>query len=187
MPQSAPRRRGPARPAMASASDPWALVLALCAIALGLAITLLSPPPSADAQDRPAASPGDEAGCRGAIAVTPGPDEDQDVLDGVVFDDRDRDCQHDENESGIAGVEVSNGSETVTTDEQGRYEIAVRDGQTVFVAAPDTWQAPVDDEGAVQLSYPHSPDGAAESEQGDHLPTGPLPDAVDFPLASTEG
>ena len=88
-------------------------------------------------------------------------------------------------ERGIAGVEVSNGREIVTTDRQGRYEISVRDGETVFLTQPAGYQVPVDEDNVAQFFYTHMPAGSPELRYGGIDPTGPLPDAVDFPLART--
>jgi hypothetical protein len=40
---------------------------------------------------------------------------------GLVFDDRNGNGARDEGEGGVPGVRVSNGSEVVLTDAQGRY------------------------------------------------------------------
>lgn len=171
-------------------SDDRRPVRALCAAALsaGLSLTLLAPA-SALAQDpsRSSTCADDWAGraFRGHVDVAPGPDADQHTLDGVVFDDRNRNSQHDPGEHGIAGMEVSNGSEIVTTDRQGRYEISVRDGETVSITQPAGYQAPADEANVAQFFYAHMPQGSADLKYGGIQPTGPLPEAVDFPLART--
>lgn len=162
--------------------------LSAAVLTAGLSLTLLAPAPAlAQEPSRSSTSADDWNGkaFRGQVDVTAGPDADQDVLDGAVFDDRNRNSQQDPGERGIAGVEVSNGREIVTTDRQGRYEISVRDGETVFLTQPAGYQVPVDEDNVAQFFYTHMPAGSPELRYGGIDPTGPLPDAVDFPLART--
>jgi len=120
---------------------------------------------------------------RGQVQVVAGPDEDQDMLDGVVFDDRNRNSRQDRGEPGISGVTVSNGHEVVTTGSAGRYELPSRDNMNVFVTQPAGYQVPVDDDNVPQFSYIHLPQGSPELKYGGIAPTGALPDAVNFPLS----
>lgn len=162
--------------------------LSAAVLAAGLSLTPLAPAPAlAQEPSRSSTSADDWKGkaFRGQVDVTAGPDADQDVLDGAVFDDRNRNSQQDPGERGIAGVEVSNGRKIVTTDRQGRYEISVRDGETVFLTQPAGYQVPVDEDNVAQFFYTHMPAGSPELRYGGIDPTGPLPDAVDFPLART--
>ena len=162
--------------------------LSAAVLTAGLSLTLLAPAPAlAQEPSRSSTSADDWKGkaFRGQVDVTAGPDADQDVLDGAVFDDRNRNSQQDPGERGIAGVEVSNGRKIVTTDRQGRYEISVRDGETVFLTQPAGYQVPVDKDNVAQFFYTHMPAGSPELRYGGIDPTGPLPDAVDFPLART--
>lgn len=162
--------------------------LSAAVLTAGLSLTLLAPAPAlAQEPSRSSTSADDWKGkaFRGQVDVTAGPDADQDVLDGAVFDDRNRNSQQDPGEHGIAGVEVSNGREIVTTDRQGRYEISVRDGETVFLTQPAGYQVPVDEDNVAQFFYTNMPAGSPELRYGGIDPTGPLPDAVDFPLART--
>ena len=162
--------------------------LSVAALSAGLSLTLLAPAPALaqePSRSSTSADDWDDKAFRGQVDVTPGPDADQDVLDGAVFDDRDRNSQQDPGERGIAGVEVSNGREIVTTDRQGRYEISVRDGETVFLTQPAGYQVPVDEDNVAQFFYTHMPAGSPELRYGGIDPTGPLPDAVDFPLTRT--
>lgn len=157
---------------------------------MGLSLALLAPISPAAAEERPSrsstsADDWNGKAFRGQVDVTAGPGEDQDVLDGAVFDDRNRNSQQDAGERGIAGVDVSNGREIVTTDRQGRYEIPLRDGETVFLTQPAGYQVPVDDDNVAQFFYNHAPTGSPELDFGGIEATGPLPDAVDFPLART--
>lgn len=176
-------------PSTARSRDPRPRrALSAAVLTAGLSLTLLAPAPAlAQEPSRSSTSADDWNGkaFRGQVDVTAGPDADQDVLDGAVFDDRNRNSQQDAGERGIAGVEVSNGREIVTTDRQGRYEISVRDGETVFLTQPAGYQVPVDEDNVAQFFYTHMPAGSPELRYGGIDPTGPLPDAVDFPLART--
>lgn len=176
-------------PSTARSRDPRPRrALSAAVLTAGLSLTLLAPAPAlAQEPSRSSTSADDWNGkaFRGQVDVTAGPDADQDVLDGAVFDDRNRNSQQDPGERGIAGVEVSNGREIVTTDRQGRYEISVRDGETVFLTQPAGYQVPVDEDNVAQFFYTHMPAGSPELRYGGIDPTGPLPDAVDFPLART--
>lgn len=176
-------------PSTARSRDPRPRrALSAAVLTAGLSLTLLAPAPAlAQEPSRSSTSADDWNGktFRGQVDVTAGPDADQDVLDGAVFDDRNRNSQQDPGERGIAGVEVSNGREIVTTDRQGRYEISVRDGETVFLTQPAGYQVPVDEDNVAQFFYTHMPAGSPELRYGGIDPTGPLPDAVDFPLTRT--
>lgn len=176
-------------PSTARSRDPRPRrALSAAVLTAGLSLTLLAPAPAlAQEPSRSSTSADDWNGkaFRGQVDVTAGPDAVQDVLDGAVFDDRNRNSQQDPGEHGIAGVEVSNGREIVTTDRQGRYEISVRDGETVFLTQPAGYQVPVDEDNVAQFFYTHMPAGSPELRYGGIDPTGPLPDAVDFPLART--
>lgn len=176
-------------PSTARSRDPRPRrALSAAVLTAGLSLTLLAPAPAlAQEPSRSSTSADDWNGkaFRGQVDVTAGPDADQDVLDGAVFDDRNRNSQQDPGERGIAGVEVSNGREIVTTDRQGRYGISARDGETVFLTQPAGYQVPVDEDNVAQFFYTHMPAGSPELRYGGIDPTGPLPDAVDFPLART--
>lgn len=101
---------------------------------------------------------------------------------GVVYHDRDRDAERDDDEEGVPDVRVSNGREIVVTDAEGRYELPVDDDAILFVIKPRGWMTPVDGDNLPQFSYVHKPEGSPESRFPGVDPTGPLPDSVDFAL-----
>ncbi|MQA95373.1 MAG: phosphoesterase [Streptosporangiales bacterium] len=107
------------------------------------------------------------------------------VLNGQVFVDRDRDSSSDSGERGLAGVTVSNGRDVVKTDARGRYRLPAYDNMTVFITQPSGYQVPVDGHNVAQFHYNHLPEGSPELKYGGIEPTGPLPDAVNFPLAES--
>jgi calcineurin-like phosphoesterase family protein len=127
----------------------------------------------------------DGAAYRGGVHVVEGPDEDQSTVDGTVFVDRDRDSRQDRNERGLGGVTVSNGREVTTTDRRGRYELPASANMTVFVTQPRGYQVPVDEDNVAQFFYHHLPAGSPRLRYGGLQPTGPLPDAVNFPLVKS--
>ncbi len=155
--------------------------LAATALAVAACGTLLVPAATAAS----GAEPWAETAYRGGVDVVEGPDENQQVLDGVVFEDKDRDSVRDTNEQGLGGVTVSNGRDVATTDSHGRYELPVYDNMTVFVTQPRGYQVPVDEDNVAQFFYHHLPEGSPELKYGGIAPTGPLPDEVNFPLAKS--
>lgn len=122
----------------------------------------------------------------GDVEVVDGAAENQNVITGRVFDDANQNSTLDEGESGVPGVSVTNGVDVVTTDEQGRYELPADDNMTVSVTQPAGWQVPVDDQMFAQFSYNHLPEGSPDLRFGGLEPTGPVPTAVNFPMAQSE-
>ncbi len=131
-------------------------------------------------------TPWEETVYRGSVEVVE-KQEDNDTLEGVVFEDTNQNSQQDAGEPGIAGVPVSNGRDIVTTDDEGRYEVPVDDNTTVFITQPAGYQVPVDENNVAQFFYNHVPEGSPDLRYGGIEPTGPLPDAVNFPLSPSEG
>lgn len=122
----------------------------------------------------------------GEVQVVDGEAENPEVLTGQVFDDANKNSRSDGGEAGIPGVSVSNGVDVVQTDDEGRYELPVRGDFTAFVTQPAGWQVPVDEQMFAQFSYNHYPEGSPELEFGGVEPSGPTPEAVNFPLARSE-
>ena len=107
---------------------------------------------------------------------------------GVVFHDLDRDGVRREDEPGVAGVIVTDGRDVTVTDRQGRYALPVFDNMTVMVHKPAAWTVPVNEDGVPQFSYAHKPGGTPEPlRYGGLAPTGPLPEAINFPMIRTGG
>ena len=161
------------------------LGLAAGTLALTVAGSLLSPAATAAPGQAPAETDSAAAAFRGAVEVVEGPDDDQQVIDGTVFDDKNKNSRQDANEPGVPGATVSNGRDVVTTDGQGRYELPAFDNMTVFVTQPRGYQVPVDEDNVAQFFYHHLPEGSPELKFGGLEPTGALPDAVNFPLAKS--
>lgn len=122
----------------------------------------------------------------GGVEVVDGDAANQDVITGQVFDDANQNSTLDEGESGVPGVSVTNGVDVVVTDGQGRYELPADDNMIVSVTQPAGWQVPVDDQMFAQFSYNHLPEGSPDLKFGGLEPTGPVPTAVNFPMAQSE-
>ena len=155
----------------------------------GLALLLtgtLLPAATASPGTGQGTAPWAESAYRGAVDVVTGPDEDQETIDGVVFVDRDQDSEQDRDERGLGGVTVTNGQDVTTTDRRGRYELPAFDNMTVSVTQPRGYQVPVDSDNVAQFFYHHLPEGSPELRYGGLEPTGPLPDEVNFPLATSK-
>ena len=108
---------------------------------------------------------------------------------GTVFEDRNGNGLRDPGESGVKGVAVSNGSEVVATGQDGGYEIELRPGDVLFVTKPSGYAVPVNRDNLPRFHYVHEPGGSPDSlglRYEGVRPTGPLPEAIDFPLTPVE-
>ena len=102
---------------------------------------------------------------------------------GIVFEDRNRNGERDEGESGVRGVSVSNGRDVVQTDRDGRYSLTVDNETILFITKPSGYMVPVNDVQLPQFYYIHYPDGSMFPTEFPGIePTGPLPASVDFPI-----
>jgi C terminal of Calcineurin-like phosphoesterase/N terminal of Calcineurin-like phosphoesterase len=111
------------------------------------------------------------------------------TVSGVVYENRSGAVRRQPGDPGMPGVLVSNGRDVVKTDAAGRYTLPVDDESIVFVIKPSGYAVPLDDDMLPRFYYIHQPAG---SPQNLNLrfrgidPTGPLPDAVDFPLRKAD-
>ena len=104
---------------------------------------------------------------------------------GVVFEDLNSDGRYQDSEPGVAGVAVSNGIDVVDTDADGRYRIAIDQGDTLFITKPSGWAVPSSPEQLPRFFYHHVPNGAPADRRPRYqgiAPSGLLPDSIDFPL-----
>ena len=102
---------------------------------------------------------------------------------GFVYHDANKNRQKDENESGVAGVAVSNGTDIVHTNSEGAWELPVADDAVIFVVKPKDWMTPVNEDFLPQFYYLHKPNGyPANYKYKATEPTGPLPADINFPL-----
>lgn len=106
----------------------------------------------------------------------------QSVAKGYVYEDLNGNGRKDRREKGIRGVAVSDGENIVTTDENGRYELPVKDHCVIFVIKPRGYISPVNDDFQTKSYYIHKPDGSPAYSHEASSPTGPLPESLDFPM-----
>jgi len=106
---------------------------------------------------------------------------------GIVFEDKNVNNRKDRGETGMKGVAVSNGSEVVLTDENGRYELPVGNDDIIFVIKPAGYQVALDLYNLPQSYYIHKPAGSpSHFEYKGVEPTGKLPKSIDFALRKQE-
>lgn len=118
-----------------------------------------------------------------AIEVVPGQEAPRETVTGVVFHDLNRDGRRQPDEPGIEGILVSNGLDVVRTGADGQYELPVRADMSVSVVQPRGWRTPTDETWIPQFAYEHKPAGSPKPLRfGGLPPTGPLPEAINFPL-----
>lgn len=106
------------------------------------------------------------------------------LVRGIVFEDANRNGVFDPGEKGIPGVCVSNGREVVQTNSEGKYELPAYENMIVFVIKPSGYAFPMSKYNTPLFYYIHRPNGSPEAikEYPGISPTGPLPEAVNFPL-----
>jgi hypothetical protein len=105
-----------------------------------------------------------------------------DAARGTVFLDENRNSKLDEGEAGVPGVLVSNGRDVVITSEDGTYELPAYDDMNLFITKPAGHTTPVSEELVPQFYYIHKIEGSPPLRFGGIDPTGPLPEAINFPL-----
>ena len=104
---------------------------------------------------------------------------------GVVFEDRNGSGCRRPGDPGIADVMVSNGRDVIRTDSEGRWSLPVASGDHLFVIKPSNWTTPGGPGGVPRSSHLHQPLGSPAEINARYpgvLPTGPLPESIDFPL-----
>ena len=120
-------------------------------------------------------------------------EQDLSWLEGVVFADINGNGRRETNETGIAGVALSNGCDVVISDGDGRYEISVAPTEIIFLSKPANYSIPVDEScptiflQALSRRNPSQTAGTSV-EWLWHVTeaTGPLPTSIDFPLIPAE-
>lgn len=105
---------------------------------------------------------------------------------GIVFHDANHNLKFDQGEEPLVGIRVSNGSQIVTTDEKGRYELPIDDDTTLFVIKPSNWRTRLSEDLLPVFYYHHKPHGSPQLNYRGVEPTGPLPSSVDFALYPQE-
>lgn len=112
-----------------------------------------------------------------------GEDAGGETITGHVFHDTEQTGTFDEADEGVEGVLVTNGHDWTRTDEDGAYEITVRDDMNLTIVQPTGWRVPTDERLVPQFFYVHKPGGTGYDLRFGGLPdTGPAPEQVNFPL-----
>jgi hypothetical protein len=86
----------------------------------------------------------------------------------------------------LEGIAVSNGRDISITDWDGIYELPLKDNTAIFVIKPQNWMVPVDEKQLRRFYHIHSTEGAGGPRYRGLLPTGPLPESLNFPLYPVE-
>ena len=101
---------------------------------------------------------------------------------GIVYLDQNNNQVLDKSDTPLAGVKVSNGRQIATTDGEGRYQLSVDNDDILFVIKPRGMRTPLSKDMLPQFYYIHKPQGSPTTRFPGVAPTGPLPDAINFPL-----
>ncbi len=112
------------------------------------------------------------------------------IASGSVFIDKNGNGLRDGNDTALVDVAVSNGCEVVVTNQEGKYRISIAPNEILFISKPAGYSTQLNAFNIPQFYYLHYPDGTPSAIQGTAVewmfpviePTGPLPDAIDFPL-----
>ena len=104
------------------------------------------------------------------------------TITGTVFHDENENQLFDSEESGIAGVLISNGGEITETDNRGAYSISVEENSVLFVIKPRGWQNPSNQNNIPQFFAINSPAGAGGSVFDGLDRDDELNSPVNFPL-----
>jgi len=118
----------------------------------------------------------------GAVEALRGPDDGAGTARGTVFLDANRNSKLDTGEAGLGGVIVSNGREAVLTAADGTYELPAYSDMNLMVTKPAGYTTPLSTEMVPQFAYVHKEEGSPDLRFGGIAPTGPLPQAINFPM-----
>jgi len=107
----------------------------------------------------------------------------QKTVAGIVFDDADQNGIFSVGEKGIPGIVVSNQTEAVKTDAEGRFRLPVTNQAVFFVSKPAGYDVPLDENNLPRFYYIHHPKGSPPGLKYKGIePTGKLPKGLAFPL-----
>ena len=106
---------------------------------------------------------------------------------GYVFEDANANGIKDKKERPLVNVAVSNGTEVVLTDAQGKYELPLSDDNPIFVIKPAGYGFLLDEYNLPRYYYMHKPKGSPKHFKYKGIePTGKLPKEVNFGLLPQE-
>ncbi|MGE4513301.1 MAG: metallophosphoesterase N-terminal domain-containing protein, partial [Chryseobacterium sp.] len=104
-------------------------------------------------------------------------------VSGYVYEDLNKNQKKENREKGIEGVAVSNGTQVILTDKNGRYNLPIMEGQSVFVIKPSGYMTPVNANNLPQYYYQYKPKGSpTDFKYKGSAPTGELPKEINFAL-----
>jgi hypothetical protein len=87
-------------------------------------------------------------------------------VDGRVWFDSNENGLHDDGEPGVPGVRVSNGRDIAVTNADGRYQIGLADGDTLFLIKPAQYALPARADGTPDFWRHHLPGGSPALRYG---------------------
>lgn len=107
----------------------------------------------------------------------------QQIATGYVFEDSNHNKKKESKEKGLAQVAVSNGEDIVLTDQNGKYSLPVKDGQSIFVIKPSGYKTAFSENNLPEFYYHYRPEGSPENFKYKGIaPTGKLPKEINFGL-----
>ncbi|GGA72683.1 hypothetical protein GCM10011369_13070 [Neiella marina] len=107
-------------------------------------------------------------------------------VSGFIYHDQNNNGTMDSSEQGIAGVAVSNGIDVNVSDGDGRYEITLNHGQTLFVIKPSHFDLPADSDGFHTAYFNYFPEGTIETEYQGLQPTAAPDQPLNFGLQTSD-
>lgn len=111
----------------------------------------------------------------------------QTTVKGVVYHDKNQNAVFDSGEDEpLEGVAVSNGRSVTVTNQNGEYELPLRNDAATFVIKPRNWAVPVDEQNIPRFYKMFSATGVSGTKFEGLAATGLLPESVDFPLYPKE-
>ena len=106
----------------------------------------------------------------------------QKIAKGYVFADDNNNGIKNKKEKGIPNIAVSNGTDVVLTDSDGKYSLPIADDNIIFVIKPAGYKLPLNEYNFPKSYYIHKPKGSPSSFYKGVEPTGELPESIDFGL-----
>lgn len=107
----------------------------------------------------------------------------QTSVSGYVYEDANNNQKKESLEKGIENVAVSNGSQVVLTDKNGRYSLVIQEDQTIFLIKPSGFKTLLNANNLPQYYYQYKPKGSpADFKYKGTPPTGKLPSEINFAL-----
>lgn len=106
----------------------------------------------------------------------------QNFATGYVYEDVNKNGKKDKKEKGIANVAVSNGKEVVLSDSKGFYKLPIGNDDIIFVIKPTGYKVLLDEFNLPKFYYIHKPYGSPKTDYQGVLPTGNLPEFINFGL-----